>query len=490
MADVADRPGSGEIASELPSKYLPGVEYRDLPEPQGLRKYAGASVIITATALGSGELILWPYLTTLVGLGIVWLSVLGITMQYFLNMEIERYTLITGETAVTGFSRLWIGWGMIFVLGAILPNAFPGWATGGAKVFTFIFGLSDAVSPIITVIFLISIGLAITLSPVVYQTLEKVQAVAIAGVLVFIVVAIVIATDGSAWAGVVTEAPGGAASLPGYLSTIGVASFLGAIAFAGAGGANNLVQSNYVRDKGMGMGIHIPNIVSPITGAEEAAPGLGYVPPSTEDNERRWKQWWKIANQEQLITFWAIGVLLLVSLSVLVFSTIGVRPNIGTDLVFIQEEATALGNAIAPWFETFFLIAGFLMLFSTNLGVVDYTSRLTGDTLKVTFLRDSTFWSESKIYVTVVWILIIFGGLIVLAQLEPVVLLVLSATGGGVVMAFYSVLLILLNRRALPEFAKLKGWRLPVMVLIALFFVSFALVLAYQMVTQGPGSFV
>jgi hypothetical protein len=34
------------------------VRYRDLPEPAGLRKYLGASVIITATALGSGELIL------------------------------------------------------------------------------------------------------------------------------------------------------------------------------------------------------------------------------------------------------------------------------------------------------------------------------------------------------------------------------------------------------------------------------------------------
>ena len=30
----------------------------------------------------------------------------------------------------------------------------------------------------------------------------------------------------------------------------------------GAGGANNLVQSNYIRDKGLGMGQYIPRIVS------------------------------------------------------------------------------------------------------------------------------------------------------------------------------------------------------------------------------------
>jgi hypothetical protein len=73
------------------------------------------------------------------------------------------------------------------------------------------------------------------------------------------------------------------------MSTIGAATMLGAIAFAGAGGANNLVQSNYVRDKGLGMGSRIPNIVSPITGEEEAAPSLGYMMKTDEENMRRWR---------------------------------------------------------------------------------------------------------------------------------------------------------------------------------------------------------
>jgi hypothetical protein len=40
----------------------------------------------------------------------------------------------------------------------------------------------------------------------------------------------------------------------------------------------------------------------------------------------------------------------------------------------------------------------------------------------------------------------------------------------------------------LPEFAKLKGWRLPIMIFTALFYCSFAAFLIYQMVTQGPTS--
>lgn len=484
MADTTQQ--SSELASELPSKYLPAVEYRDLPEPQGLRKYMGASVIILATALGSGELILWPYITTQVGLGLVWLSVLGITVQFFLNMEIERYTLVTGETAVTGFSRMWVGFSVIFALGAILPNTIPGWASGAAELFTFIFGLGEGALPIVATIFLVSIALALTLSPVVYQVLEKVQAVLVVIILVFIALAIFIATDLSAWTGVVTEAPQGIANLPTYWKELGAISILAAVSFAGAGGANNLCQSNYVRDKGMGMGIHIPNIVSPITGEEVAAPSLGYVPPDTEENRRRFEGWWKVANQEHLITFWGLGALLLVSLCVLVFSSIGVQENIGTDLAFVEDWGTAMGDKIAPWFEGFFLIAGFVMLLSTNIGIMDYVGRITGDSLKVTVLRDSEFWSESKIYATVVWIMAIGGSSLVWTGIEPIVLLILSASGGFFVMAAYSTLLNFINRRYLPEWARLKGWRSPIIVFVALFYLFPSLYVIYLLVTQGP----
>ena len=45
----------------------------------------------------------------------LWGAVLGVVIQWFLNMEIERYTLATGETALSGFNRLWRHWGIVFV---------------------------------------------------------------------------------------------------------------------------------------------------------------------------------------------------------------------------------------------------------------------------------------------------------------------------------------------------------------------------------------
>ncbi len=486
MAEVTDRPGSGNNSWELPSKTLPAVETRELPEPRSLAKYVGASVIITATAMGSGESILWPYITSQVGVGLLWLAAVGFFMQYILNMEIERYTLATGETAVTGFSRFWKPWGIIFALGAILPNAWPGWAASAGTAITFIFNLGDSAVPWIAAAQLWAIALAVTAAPVVYQVLEKVQFVLLAIIIVFVILAIIIATDAGSWGRVITKAPETFTNAPRWFSELGAATVLGAIAFAGAGGANNLVQSNYIRDKGMGMGINIPNIVSPITGEEVATPSTGYTFPLDEENERRWRGWWKIANTEQLITFFAIGLALLIALSVLVNSTIGIREQVGTDLAFIQEEAQALGNIIGGWFQFFFLAAVAIMLFSTNVGIVDYTSRLTADTLKTGYLARSQFWSESKIYLAVVWLMTLGGTAVLLAGLNaPIVLLVVSAAGGGVVMALYSVMLIVLNRRALPEMCKLKGWRLPAMVVTAVFFLFFSGLLIWDLATSG-----
>jgi hypothetical protein len=235
----------------------------------------------------------------------------------------------------------------------------------------------------------------------------------------------------------------------------------------------------------MGMGIHIPNIVSPITGEEVAAPSLGYVPPDTEDNRRRFRDWWKVANQEHLLTFWFCGALLLVALCVLVFSSIGIQENIGTDLAFVEDWGAAMGEKIAPWFEEFFFVAGFVMLLSTNIGIMDYVGRITGDSLKVTVLRDSEFWSESKLYVTVVWFMAIGGTILIWTGIEPIVLLILSASGGFFVMAAYSTLLNFLNRRHLPEYARLKGWRSPIIVFVALFYLLPSGIVVYLVATQG-----
>jgi hypothetical protein len=63
---------------------------------------------------------------------------------------------------------------------------------------------------------------------------------------------------------------------------------------------------------------------------------------------------------------------------------------------------------------------------------------------------------------------------------QPLVLLIISSAGGGVLMFLYSGMLILLNRRALPDPIKLKSWRLWAMWFSFLFFGALSAYLLYS----------
>jgi hypothetical protein len=103
----------------------------------------------------------------------------------------------------------------------------------------------------------------------------------------------------------------------------------------------------------------------------------------------------------------------------------------------LKAEAKVLGEEIGLWFEYFFYIAGFAILFSTNIGIVDYVSRLTADSLKTGYLARSEFWSESKLYFVAAWIICIGGSIIIWSGIQPLWLLVIASSGGGVVMFLY-----------------------------------------------------
>ena len=474
---------SGE-ATEISSRHLPAVRYADLPEPKPFRKVLGPSVLLLAGAIGSGEFVLWPYISTQTGLVLVWMAVIGILTQYFLNMEITRYTLATGETAVTGFTRLWKHWSWLFILMAVVPWMWPGWATGSSTMFTYAFGMPESVVVPLTIGVLVLIGVVLTISPVVYRTVEKIQFFLVALIVLFMFYILFGLLTGDAWAalgkGLTSDIP----EIPSAIGTIGVATLLGAIAFAGAGGVMNLAQSNWVRDKGLGMGARLPKIVSPITGSPSAAPSIGYFFPQDEKNLQRWRGWWKVANREQFTTFFVIGLSAILLFMMLAYATVGVGGSAqGFD--FIREEGEALQRNYASWTGTAFWLAGMVVLLTTNFTVMDMIGRIVADIAKTTWLRNSTIWTESRLYVAIVWAMVVFGSIILLAGFDqPLLLIITSAALNGIVMFVYSVLLIQLNRGMLPRAIGLTGVRFGVVIWAVVFYGGFSLFLVYDQLVK------
>ncbi len=435
--------GPGSAANAFPSKHLDRPQVRDLPPaPTDNWRLIGPGVVAAGVGLASGEFILYPYIASQVGLVFVWAAFVGLATQFFLNMEIERYTLATGETALTGFSRFWKHWGLVFALLAYFANIWPGWVTSSATLVTYLVGGSVNV---IAIAMLLSIGVILTFAPVVYQALEKIEMGKVAAVLVLVVIGATFAIDSGDWADVpqiVTEA-----SIPS--EELGFALLMGALAFAGAGGGQNLCQSNWIRDKRFGMGAYVPRIVSPVTGKPEAAPSTGYVFEPTVENLAKWRRWWQFANIEQLTTFVLITFVTIFFTSLLAYATVFGQEGLESNISFIEAEGNALNSEVGSWFGTLFWVIGAISLYAAALGIVDYTSRLGADVLKVAYLRNTT---ESHIYFALVWGLVAIGTTVLLIGFDqPLVLLVISAVTGGLMMFIYSALLILLNRRVLPK---------------------------------------
>ena len=116
-------------------------EVRDLPDPpRNYWRLVGPGIVAGGVGLSSGEFVLWPFIASQVGLILLWGALVGVVTQFFLNMEVERYTLATGETAVTGFNRFWKHWGLVFAILVYFANLWPGWAISSATLASYLFG--------------------------------------------------------------------------------------------------------------------------------------------------------------------------------------------------------------------------------------------------------------------------------------------------------------------------------------------------------------
>lgn len=446
--------------------------------------------MLAGLALGSGEFVLWPFITYKSGFVFFWACLVGVVTQFFVNMEITRWALATGESAVTGFARLSKHWAGIFLFLNIVPWMIPAWAMGASELLSWLtFGatLTDGTvsAPHIKPLAIGSLflcGIALTAGPVVYNTVEKIQLVLVSFILIVAVVLGLILTRSDAWLALFE----GLVSfrMPPESAGLDRMTLLGAIAFAGAGGTMNLCQSNYVKEKGYGMGAYIGRMTSPITGKEETVSETGYSFPTTPENLARWRSWWRAANIEHFLSFLCTCLICLFLMALMAYS-VYYKPD-GTriagdelkGMAFIFGEANAIGQSLGTALRVAFLLMGVAILFTTEIGVLDAASRISTDIVKVNWLLNDKKWSESRLYFLFLWSTIVVAAVIVALGNELVegalTFFKLTASLNGAVMFLYSGLLLYLNYRRLPEPIRISKPRAVMLAWSVLFFGFFA----------------
>ena len=258
-------------------------------------------------------------------------------------------------------------------------------------------------------------------------------------------------------------------------------TFLGALAYAGAGGNLNLAQSCYVRDKGYGMGKYADRIGSVLrTKGARRFRITGHTFPLTQSNIARFHRWWRVVNIEHLVIFWFLGLLTMSLLTLLAYVTAYRQPGNAEGIVFVINEARMIGEHTLPLLGTLFLIVTGCMLLATQLTVLDSTSRII--TENVLLLRRGSSFAVSRTYYIVLWLQILFGIAVFAAGFtQPKELIVLGAIINAFTMFIYTGLLLLYRKRFFPVALRPSAFRTVALLLTFLFFGAFsALTIAQQ----------
>jgi len=449
--------------------------------PKNFWKLLGPSFLILATGIGSGEIVLWPFLASHYGMGLLWLAVIGITFQYFINMEIERYSLVKGESVFYGLNKMfsWAPYWLIF--STFLTFAIPGTAAASARVIGEVTGVQNF--QWIGIGFLILMGFIVSLGKTVYNTLEKIMksllAVLIPAVLI-IVIYVSTTQDLTALAGGFVGQGDGYSWIP---AGVVLATLFGAFAYSGSGGNLNLAQSSYVLEKEYGMGKYAPKIKSLLaqTSEREKVSLEGATFELNDYSLSNFKKWWKKISLEHLLVFWGGGLLMIILFMLLAYVTIGGGGETGEGISFVIAQGLFIGREFLPWLGTVFLIIIGIVLFQSQLGIYDSASRIISKNyaIKKTHRKrgSNRKVNISKIYHRVIWFQVGLGIILfLLGYTDPKALIVLAAILNAVGMFVHVGLVNYMNHRFLRKPLQPSWGRKILMIIIFLVFGVFSVI--------------
>lgn len=463
----------------------PVLEKRELPEPPGWKKAVGVGVVVMGLAIGTGELILWPHLITKHGFTLLWLALLGIGFQYFINREVARHEVATGEGFFTTSARVFRWSAYFWLILAIVLYVWPGWASAIGTTLTELFGFGTHLFWSWATLALV---LALTYSgKIAYVMLEKSLKITVP---TFFVLLLVISYFNIS-AEVLREAVKGVLSFGSIPAGVDINVLLGAIVFAGAGGMLNLAVSLWYRDKQVGMGKYVGRIVNPITGREEAVSATGYeFDADNPENIRRWKGWMKYVTIDQGVIFFALGFISLFLLSVNAYSALVPKGLVPEGLQVAVVQAHIFGDIWGPVGFKLFLVMAFLMLFSVMWTVLDALTRIVSDIIYTNarvggyrgFFGAFEKFSIGQLYYGFITVIALVGALLVPLQ-QPLTLLVISGVLSGLTMAIYTPFLIYLNNTRLAKPLRPSMLTNVIMAGISVFFIYFA----YRVLAEAFG---
>ncbi|MFC4000012.1 Nramp family divalent metal transporter [Nocardiopsis sediminis] len=436
---------------------LEPMPIRPLPKAPPSIHILGPTVFLVALGVGMGESYMWPRLVLIFGPEIRWLFLIGVTLQTVVMLEMSRYAMATGESIFFGAARVFKPLMWFFFVTAILVYIWPGHLSAGASAFERVTGIPWQASAIAGMLL---VGVVFTLAKVVYNLLENLLSICI-GLLV-VGTSVVAAMVGS-FADLSSTITGMFAF--GYmpeeaLSPAWFPVIVGACAFAGPSGMQQMWYTLHLRDKGAGMGAHIPRIRGlRHSDDQESMPSRGFMFDTSDPAEMsKWKGWRKWVTFDAFVLFWGITMLVTISFTVLAQASARIDPGVtqiirdGEREAALDAMAASFSAAGSPILGTVFFCFIALIGLNATLGLFDSFSRGQAD-MTYFFVPGAKRFSISKLYAFFLWGLIAFGiGILLFGPADgPAAILDVLAFLSTFAMGSYCVVLLLVNNLRLPK---------------------------------------
>jgi hypothetical protein len=473
-------PANGET---LPTRHgrLPAwrVAELDAPPPFSFRnalRVIGPGAIMAATSIGGGEWLVGPAAAVKYSSQIFLIATVAIALQVIFNLEAIRYTLATGEPILAGIMRLRPGprpWAAFYTVLGFFQLGWPALAGSAAATLMGAWigrmpGAADqqmqawvAMALIAAVVLILSFGGTIE------RMLEYFAWVMLAVVFVFLLAVNLAFVPLAHWLHTFT----GFFRLSGLPDPVDW-GLLGALAAtAGSGGLGNLTVTNWIRDKGFGMGAHVGAIPSAVGGHHVTLSPVGSVFPATAANLERWRAWLRYVHVDQIAVwglFCFVGMYLNVNLAT------AIVPH-GTDLQGLAAgayQAEYLAK-IWPGFWFLTLFNGFWILFKTQLGNTDVLVRTTADALFIAHPRLREGLGIRAIYYGMLLVFSLWA-MVALRSASPFQLFKVLANVAGFVLVVAGIQILRVNRRFLPKPLRPSLWREAGLLLCVAFYAFFS----------------
>ncbi|MFW5417616.1 Nramp family divalent metal transporter [Nocardiopsis sp. CNT-189] len=459
----AQEQASGASGPEAPAERfwragrLEPMPIRKLPKAPPSIHILGPTVFLVALGVGMGESYMWPRLVLVFGPEIRWLFLIGVTLQAVVMLEMARYAMATGESIFFGAARVFKPLMWFFFITAIAVYIWPGHLSAGASALERVTGIPWQATAVAGMLL---VGVVFTLAKVVYNLLENVLSICI-GLLVA-GTAVVAAMVGS-FADLSSTVTGMFAF--GYmpeeaLSPAWFPIIVGSIAFAGPSGMQQMWYTLHLRDKGAGMGAHIPQVRGlRHAGEQEEMPSRGFMFDTSDSAEMgKWRGWRRWVAFDALLLFWGITMLVTVSFTVLAQASARLDPGVtevirdGERDAALDAMAGAFSAAGSPVLGTVFFLFIALIGLNATLGLFDSFSRGQAD-MAYHFVPGAKRFSVSKLYAFFLWGLILFGiGVLLFGPADgPASILDVLAFLSTFAMGAYCVVLLLVNNLTLPK---------------------------------------